>query len=78
MKLIWLELAIVFLICFGILISGILPDIFTMNDDFRNTNIIFDTADLGICTPEDMLRTKSSSDSDLISDNYYIINLTEI
>lgn len=78
MKLIWLELAIVFLICLSILLSGILPGIFTMNGDLRKTDIVFYTVDLGICTPEDMLRTKSSSDSDLISDNYYIINLTEI
>ena len=78
MKLIWLELAIVFLICLGILVSGILPGIFTRDRNFRNSDIVFYTVDLGICTPEDMLRTKSSSDSDLISDNYYIINLTEI
>lgn len=78
MKLIWLELAIVFLICLSILLSGKLPGIFTMDSDFRNSDIVFDTVDLGICTPEDMLSVKSSSDSDLISDNYYIISLTEI
>ena len=78
MKLIWLELAIVFLICLSILVSGILPDISTRDRNFRNSDIVFYTVDLGICTPEDMLSVKSSSDNDLISDNYYIINLTEI